>query len=117
MPSAIQAGLVVEWGWVTNLAAVKVEIEVVVDEAVVEGEQEVVAAGGSYILFKNAQRVAFKVSLSQQVRFFYCVENDEISKVYKTQFCSGLYQSCARYKIRNQKNIPDNLLPDGSLLH
>jgi len=47
---------------------------------------------------------------------FYRIDNEEISKAYKAQFCSGLYKSCARNKISNKKNKPDNLLPDGSFL-
>ena len=42
--------------------------------------------------------------------------NEDISVAYKTQFCSGLYEYCARYKITNKHKLADNLLPDGSFL-
>jgi HD-GYP domain-containing protein (c-di-GMP phosphodiesterase class II) len=31
------------------------------------------------------------------------IENNEISRAYKAQFCRGLHKSCARYKTRNKK--------------
>ncbi|NOQ76483.1 MAG: HD domain-containing protein, partial [Methylococcaceae bacterium] len=48
--------------------------------------------------------------------FYRINDTKDISAAYNAQFCSGLHQSCARYKIRNKKNMPDNLLPDGSFL-
>ena len=49
------------------------------------------------------------------------IEKNEISTAYKEQFCWGLHDSCSRYNVRMQEKvagslIPDNLMPDGSLL-
>lgn len=49
-------------------------------------------------------------------KIFDRIENNELSVAYRAQFCHGLYESCARYKIKNKKERPDHLMPDGSLL-
>ena len=49
-------------------------------------------------------------------QIFHRIKNDEVSVAYRSQFCRGLHESCARYKMRNQKDRPIDLLPDGSFL-
>jgi putative two-component system response regulator len=39
-----------------------------------------------------------------------------LSKSYEMQYCRANFEACARYKIKNKKERPDNLLPDGSIL-
>ncbi|MDA3970846.1 MAG: response regulator [Desulfobulbaceae bacterium] len=39
-----------------------------------------------------------------------------ISKAYEMQYCRANFEACARYKIKNKKERPDDLLPDGSIL-
>jgi len=39
-----------------------------------------------------------------------------LSKTYEMQYCISNFKACARYKIKNEIERPDNLLPDGSKL-
>ncbi|MDA3969735.1 MAG: response regulator [Desulfobulbaceae bacterium] len=39
-----------------------------------------------------------------------------ISTAYEMQYCRANFEACARYKIKNKKERPDDLLPDGSIL-
>jgi putative two-component system response regulator len=39
-----------------------------------------------------------------------------IFKSYEMQYCRSNFKACARYKIKDNDKIPDNMLPDGSFL-
>lgn len=49
-------------------------------------------------------------------RMFALIKNNTVSKAYEMQFCRANFRSCARYKISDKEERPENLLPDGSFL-